>query len=136
MSGTRRRTRARSATATRPRPALNPSSSTCSAGRSNWRSTRPIRCGSPWTVSKYDTDGHISFVPNNKYSGKDKPTYKTFEQIPFATDSAEFNSLLAGDVDYGYLPLSDLKQRSRVSSQGYHFSAWNLWTVHLITINY
>ncbi len=90
----------------------------------------------PWTLSKYDTDGHISFVPNNKYSGKDRPTYKTFEQIPFATDSAEFNSLLAGDVDYGYLPFSDLKQRSRVSSQGYHFSAWNLWTVNFIAINY
>lgn len=90
----------------------------------------------PWSLSKYDTDGHISFVPNKHYAGKDKPAVTRFDEIPFATDSAEFNSLLAGGVDYGYLPFSDLKQRSRVASQGYHFSAWNLWTVNFIAINY
>lgn len=90
----------------------------------------------PWKLSNYDTDGHITFVPNTAYTGPTKATVKKFEEVPFATDDAEFNSLLAGSVDYGYLPFSDLKQKSRVSSQGYHFSAWNLWTVNYIAINY
>jgi peptide/nickel transport system substrate-binding protein len=90
----------------------------------------------PWKLTGFTSDGNISFAPNRKYAGPGKPTYQHFLEVPFATDAAEFNSLLAGDVDYGYLPFSDLQQRSRVAAQGYHFSAWNLWTVNFIAINY
>lgn len=90
----------------------------------------------PWKLTGFTSDGNISFVPNTAYTGPVKPTYQHFEEIPFATATAEFNSLLAGDIDYGYLPFSDLQQEARVTAEGYHFSAWNLWTVNFIAINY
>jgi peptide/nickel transport system substrate-binding protein len=90
----------------------------------------------PWKLTKYTTDGQITFVPNPRYTGPNKPTYKTFEEVPFATDAAEFNSLLAGAVDYGYLPFNNLQQRPRIESHGFHFSAWNLWGINFIAINY
>ncbi|HSZ39114.1 MAG TPA: ABC transporter substrate-binding protein [Trebonia sp.] len=90
----------------------------------------------PWKLTGFSSDGNISFVPNTAYTGPVKPTYQHFDEVPFATADAEFNSLLAGDVDYGYLPFSDLQQESRVTDEGYHFSAWNLWTVNFIAINY
>jgi peptide/nickel transport system substrate-binding protein len=90
----------------------------------------------PWKLTGFSSDGNISFVPNTAYTGPVKPTYQHFDEVPFATATAEFNSLLAGDVDYGYLPFSDLQQEHMVTDEGYHFSAWNLWTVNFIAINY
>jgi peptide/nickel transport system substrate-binding protein len=90
----------------------------------------------PWKLTEFSSDGSISFVPNKAYTGPVKPTYQNFDEVPFATADAEFNSLLAGEVDYGYLPFSDLQQKPRVTSEGYHFSAWNLWTVNYIALNY
>lgn len=90
----------------------------------------------PWKLTGFTSDGNISFVPNTAYTGPVKPSYQHFDEVPFATGDAEFNSLLAGEVDYGYLPFSDLQQRARVAAQGYHFSAWNLWGVNFIAINY
>lgn len=90
----------------------------------------------PWTLKSYDTEGHIAFVPNPKYSGPVKPAIKEFDEVPFENGAAEFNSLIAGDVDYGYLPFTNLGQRSRIEGQGYHFSAWNLWTINYIAVNY
>jgi peptide/nickel transport system substrate-binding protein len=43
---------------------------------------------------------------------------------------------LAGAVDYGYVPFSDIAERPRVESLGYHFSAWDLWGANFIAINY
>jgi peptide/nickel transport system substrate-binding protein len=90
----------------------------------------------PWKLTGFTSDGYISFAPNNAYTGPVKATYQHFEEVPFATDEAEYNSLLAGDIDYGYIPFSDLSQESRVTAEGYHFSAWNLWGVNFIAINY
>jgi peptide/nickel transport system substrate-binding protein len=90
----------------------------------------------PWKLTQFSSDGSISFVPNKAYTGAVKPTYQNFDEVPFATADAEFNSLLAGDVDYGYLPFSDLQQKARVSGEGYHFSAWNLWGVNYLALNY
>jgi peptide/nickel transport system substrate-binding protein len=90
----------------------------------------------PWKLTSFTSTGSITFVPNKHYTGYGKPSVAKFEEIPFTTDTAEFNSLLAGDVDYGYLPFSELSQRGRVASLGYHFSEWNLWTINYIALNY
>ena len=62
----------------------------------------------PWKLSKFDTSGNIEFVPNTKYSGPIKPTLKKFIEVPFTTDTAEFNALVGGKIDVGYLPSANI----------------------------
>jgi peptide/nickel transport system substrate-binding protein len=64
----------------------------------------------PWTLKggSMDTSGNVTFVPNAKYSGPVKPTLAKFVELPFTSDTAEFNALAAGTVDSGYLPSQDI----------------------------
>ena len=63
-------------------------------------------------------------VPNSKYSGPVKPTIKRFEEIPFTSTEAELNAVLAGSVDYGYIPTTDLKLTSRITKNGFSVQPW------------
>ena len=49
-------------------------------------------------------------VPNPSYSGPVKPTLKEFVEVPFTSDTAEFNALVGGNVNFGYLPTQDVTQ--------------------------
>jgi peptide/nickel transport system substrate-binding protein len=63
----------------------------------------------PWTLKKFNSDGHVSFVPNTKYAGPQKATLKQFNLAPYTTDSAEFNVLRGGQtIDVGYIPNQDI----------------------------
>ncbi len=62
----------------------------------------------PWKLSSFDASGNASFVPNKSYSGSPKPTLAKFTELPFTTDDAEFNALVGGHVNFGYLPLQDV----------------------------
>ena len=62
-------------------------------------------------LSAFSADGHITFVPNKKYSGPVKPKLAAFQEVPFTTDSAEYDVLQSPSsstkIDYGYLPPED-----------------------------
>lgn len=62
----------------------------------------------PWKLSSFDAAGNASFVPNPTYSGSPKPTLAKFVELPFTTDDAQFNALVGGHVNFGYLPLQDV----------------------------
>jgi peptide/nickel transport system substrate-binding protein len=62
----------------------------------------------PWKLSSFNASGNVTFVPNPTYSGPVKPTLKKFIELPFTSDSAEFNALVGGKVTVGYLPLQDV----------------------------
>ena len=64
----------------------------------------------PWKLSSFDASGNVTFVPNSTYSGPVKPTLKKFVELPFTSDSAEFNALVGGKVNVGYLPFQDITQ--------------------------
>jgi peptide/nickel transport system substrate-binding protein len=64
----------------------------------------------PWKLSSFDAEGNVTFVPNTSYSGPIKPTIKKFVELPFTSDSAEFNALVGGKVNVGYLPTQDITQ--------------------------
>ena len=66
----------------------------------------------PWRLSAFNADGHITFVPNKSYSGPVKPKLSEFQEVPFTTDTAEYNVLrspAAGGqkIAVGYLPNQD-----------------------------
>ncbi|GII66607.1 hypothetical protein Skr01_66920 [Sphaerisporangium krabiense] len=63
----------------------------------------------PWRLKSFDTTGNATLVPNDKYSGPDKPKIKQFVYVPFTSDSAEYNVLRAGQtLDVGYIPANAL----------------------------
>ena len=71
----------------------------------------------PWTLQHMDTTGNVTFVPNKKYSGPQKPTLEKFVELPFTSDTAEFNALAADKVDVGYLPTQDITSNATTTGQ-------------------
>ena len=62
----------------------------------------------PFQLTSFDASGNVTMVPNPTYSGPVKPTVKKFVELPFTSDPAEFNALVGGKVDVGYLPFQDI----------------------------
>ena len=62
----------------------------------------------PWKLSAFNADGHVTFVPNKSYSGPVKPRLAAFQEVPFTTDTAEYDVLRSPSsstkIDVGYLP--------------------------------
>ena len=79
----------------------------------------------PWKLQSYAAaTGEAVFVPNKHYSGPIKPTLSKFIEVPYTSDTAEFNALHSGSVDVGYLPTQDLSQKAFMTKQGYTFAPW------------
>jgi peptide/nickel transport system substrate-binding protein len=97
----------------------------------------------PWKLQSFNSDGHSTFVPNTHYSGPVKPSLAEFKEVPFTTESAEYNVLQAGgnQVDVGYLPTTDAPtkpQGQTVGSNplsGYTLSPLILWSINYFPIN-
>jgi peptide/nickel transport system substrate-binding protein len=62
----------------------------------------------PWKLTNFDASGNVTMTANPSYSGPVKPTIKTFQELPYTSESAEFNALVGGKVDVGYLPPADV----------------------------
>jgi peptide/nickel transport system substrate-binding protein len=104
----------------------------------------------PWKMSVFNSDGHVTFVPNAKYSGPVKPTLAKFEEVPFNTGTAEYRTLLspsAGEqkIDVGYLPLMDAPAKPPATSPlipgknplaGYTLSPLYTWGINYIVMNF
>jgi peptide/nickel transport system substrate-binding protein len=89
-----------------------------------------------WRLSAYRTDGYAAFSPNPDYSGPIKPSIRTFELVPFQSDAAEYNELEAGDLTYGYVPMSDLADIPTVKSRGYTVMPWYDLSIDFLLVNY
>jgi peptide/nickel transport system substrate-binding protein len=66
----------------------------------------------PWRLKSYTLEGIVTFVPNEHYSGPNKPYLDEFRQVPTFSDEEQFKMLQAGPdspdggIQVGYLPLS------------------------------
>jgi peptide/nickel transport system substrate-binding protein len=80
----------------------------------------------PWKLQSFTTNGRAVFVPNHRYSGPAKPSLSKFVELPFTSAAGEFNVLRAGNnaITYGYLPVTDVSQKSYVESIGYRVVPW------------
>ncbi|SEP02655.1 ABC transporter substrate-binding protein [Amycolatopsis saalfeldensis] len=66
----------------------------------------------PWHLTAFDAEGNISYDPNPKYSGPDKPHLAHYKMQPFTSTSAEFNALRSGKtVNVGSVQGADLPQK-------------------------
>jgi peptide/nickel transport system substrate-binding protein len=82
------------------------------AHRTRW-ATSPIWSivSGPWRLKSYTTEGIVTFVPNEHYSGPVKATLDEFRQVPTFSDEEQFDMLKRGPdarngIQVGYLPLS------------------------------
>ncbi|GAB3979767.1 hypothetical protein GCM10029978_076030 [Actinoallomurus acanthiterrae] len=61
----------------------------------------------PWRLKSYTVDGVVTFVPNEHYSGPNRPYLDEFRQVPTTSDEQQYDMLKSGDaIQVGYLPLS------------------------------
>jgi len=62
----------------------------------------------PWTLSSFNTNGNVTFVPNKAYSGTPKPELAAVTMVPFADEPTEYTALKSGQINVGYIPPQDL----------------------------
>jgi peptide/nickel transport system substrate-binding protein len=101
----------------------------------------------PWRLSSFNPDGNSTFVPNVAYSGPVKAKLTQFQEVPFTTESAEYNVLQAkgtggNQIDVGYLPTIDAPPTSspnvagRNPVTGYQLSPLYTWGINYFPLNY
>jgi len=90
----------------------------------------------PWRMQTFSTDGELVLVPNTGYSGKNKARVRRFELVPFTSDSAEFSALLAGDLNVGYVPITDLPALDQVRGAGYTIVKGVSESINFASINF
>ena len=102
----------------------------------------------PWKLSAFNADGHITFVPNKSYSGPVKPRLAAFQEVPFTTDSAEYDVLQSPSsstkIDVGYLPAQNAPAKpsnatvgtNPLSSKGYTLSPLYAWGINYYVVNF
>jgi peptide/nickel transport system substrate-binding protein len=72
----------------------------------------------PYHLTAFDATGNVTMQINPTYSGPVKPTIETFKELPFTTETAEFNALVGGQVNYGYLPTVDITKNGSPTKSG------------------
>jgi len=102
----------------------------------------------PWKLSAFNADGHVTFVPNKSYSGPVKPHLAAFQEVPFTTDSAEYNVLQSPSastkIDVGFLPEQDVPPKrpgaaagaNPLSAKGYTLDPLYAWGIGFYVMNF
>ncbi|MFI6761133.1 peptide ABC transporter substrate-binding protein [Micromonospora sp. NPDC050417] len=89
-----------------------------------------------WKLDRYVPNGEVVLTAQPNYSGSDKPKLSKVVLRPFTSDDAEFNVLRAGEIDYGYVPASNLSQEKYLESKDYKISPWYGWSITYLQLNY
>jgi peptide/nickel transport system substrate-binding protein len=77
----------------------------------------------PFKISTFDpsTDA-TTLVANPAYTGPQKPHIAGIDEVAFTSTSSEFDQLLTGKLDVGYVDFSDIPQVPKLEKEGY--SVW------------
>ncbi|MDA8291170.1 MAG: ABC transporter substrate-binding protein [Actinomycetota bacterium] len=74
----------------------------------------------PFTLSAFTNTGEATFVPNTRYTGPDRSHIAKFIELPFTSDTSEFNTLRSGKtITVGYIPPQDTPEAGAVRAEGY-----------------
>jgi peptide/nickel transport system substrate-binding protein len=91
----------------------------------------------PFHLTSYSSStNYAALEPNSHYVGAEPAKISKLEELPFTSETAEFDALRSGDVDYGYLPTSDANQSHYFESRGDKVSAWPNWGINYMVINF
>jgi peptide/nickel transport system substrate-binding protein len=105
----------------------------------------------PWKLQSFNSDGNSTFVRNHDYGGPVTGKIAEFQEVPFTTESAQYNVLQAGaaggnqKIDVGYLPTDDAPAKPAGSApdvvganpvHGYTLAPWYPWGINYFPINF
>lgn len=90
----------------------------------------------PFALQDFTLNGQVTLKRNEHYTGADAAHLDTVRFQTFTSSAAEYNVLLAGGVDYGYVPISDLGQKPELRSLGYRIEPWRGWAITYIPYNF
>ena len=103
----------------------------------------------PWKLSAFNADGNSTFVPERQLRRPGKPQLAEFQEVPFTTESAEYNVLQASGagggnqkIDVGYLPTTDAPTKpanatvGRNPVNGYYLDPLYSWGINYFPLNY
>ena len=74
----------------------------------------------------FQVTGQVIMLPNTKYDGPNKPKMSELKN-PFTSATAEYDALQSGEVDYGYVPTTDIGNIASLKSTGYTIDPWYEW---------
>ena len=78
----------------------------------------------PYRLSSYQPNSEVTIVPNANYSGYPRSHLSKIEFLNFTSDAAEYLQVLAGKIDYGYVPFADAPGDNQVKALGYRVDPW------------
>ena len=78
----------------------------------------------PYRLESYQPNSEVTIVPNKNYSGYPKSHVGKIEFLNFTSDAAEYLQVLAGKIDYGYVPFADAPGDGQVKALGYRVDPW------------
>ncbi|MGH3396744.1 MAG: peptide ABC transporter substrate-binding protein [Streptosporangiaceae bacterium] len=90
----------------------------------------------PFRISSYQPNSEVTMIPNKGYSGPVRPKVAKVQFLDFTSDAAEYNQLLSGNIDYGYVPFNDVPSEGRLKSQGYSIVPWAQAGMNYAVFNY
>lgn len=99
----------------------------------------------PWRLSRFDLDGTVTFVPNERYSGANRPHLDEFCEVPTNSDEEQYGVLQQGPagpqaLQVGYIPYgmgngSDAGMTGPLARH-YRLVPQNLQTVYYMPLNF
>lgn len=91
----------------------------------------------PWHLSRFvASSGYAVFLPNAHYSGPRPGHISRFIEEPFTSDASEYSVLRAGNLDYGYVPATDISTLPALTAKGYKSSEWVSWAFSYFEMDY
>lgn len=99
----------------------------------------------PWHLTAFDATGNVTMEPNASYTGPVKPKLDKFVEAPYTDEPTEYNALLGGKINVGYLPLANVTKATTnpevVAAQdprlsGFYLNEYYGWEFAYFPINF
>jgi peptide/nickel transport system substrate-binding protein len=92
----------------------------------------------PWRVQSTTTNGSVTFVPNTKYSGSQKPQIAKFVEVPFTSESSlidEIKSQGTNGITVGYIPQQYQPLTASLKNEGYDVNLASTYQTFYFPLN-
>jgi len=93
----------------------------------------------PFMLKSFTAAGEVTMVANPKYSGTPKPSISKFVELPFTSDTAQFDEVRSGGpnaLTITNLPAQDFPQLSAVKGEGYAYNTAASYSVNFFPLNF
>lgn len=92
----------------------------------------------PWRLKTFALDGTVTFVPNEHYSGPNKPHLAEFRQVPVASDEDEYETLCNGSsaIQVGYLPHGMGPEHASRLDEHFRLVPQYIYMIHYMPLNF